>query len=172
MILRRPILALLVLAIGAAAVSVSWKRLQEADREYDATRSRLERTHQQEAEIRALRERDERVADQERPPQDVIALVSAILPEVGIAGDRLRDVQPETSLVAGRSKQSRYRTQSVGFTLDRLTPEEIGGFLCEWRQRQRIWIPSRIELVHVRDQPEPARLFTLRVVVTAIYWES
>lgn len=172
MILRRPILVALVITFCAAAIAFSARRLQSAEQELDQALSHLATTQHQTAEIATLRQHDERVADRERPPQDVIAMVSAVLSEVGIAGERLRDVEPETSLSAAAQRGSRYRTQSVGFTLDRLAPEEIGRFLAEWHARQRIWIPSRLELIHVRDQPEPARLYTIRVVVTAIYLES
>ena len=47
------------------------------------------------------------------------------------------------------------RRQSVRVSLARLTIAELGEFLAAWTQAQKLWSPTRIELIHVRQEVDP-----------------
>jgi hypothetical protein len=157
-----------VLAVLGVFIASGATRLAQARNETASTLGLLPETQNQAHEILSLRNQQERVALNERPQQDVIALINSVLAQAGIPADRFKNLERESdeSILPGGG--GRYRRQSVNVTLERLTPLEVGTFLQELR-RQKVWVPARIELSHVRDQAQPALLYNLRLSISATY---
>ena len=162
------VFALLVFATLAIGNGIS--RYGSALASASGAETRLATAVNKAREVLELRAKEQRVAADERPPQDVIAQINRTLAEVGIRSDRLTGLQPvtDTDLKGGAAG---YRRQSVSATIDRLQPAEIGRFLAQWRRSQPMWIPTRLELYHVRQRlhPADANLYSMRVELTAIY---
>lgn len=168
----RPLLpALAGLLVCLLALAASGRRLARAEERAASAGARLDLARAQAAEIRDLRGRRERVESRERPKQDVIAQLNAALAEVGIRSDALTELEPLSDAAVARpgERTTAYRRQSVSATLEGLTARQIGAFLGEWRTSQPAWVPTRVELYHVKNQPEPALLYSARLVLTAVH---
>lgn len=158
---------MLFAAFGLASTARHW---HDAEARSETACESLELVQGKAREVLALRGRSERVAAAERPKQDIIAQINAILAEVGVRSDALTALEPLSDATLGRGSESdaRYRRQAVSATLERLSVPEIGRFLAEWESRQPAWVPTQLELYHVRGQTGPNQLFSLRAVFTAL----
>ena len=168
----RPTLVILLLASAAStAIAFSASRLSSAYAQVEATERRLKRADSNIAEIRSLRDKQAVLAVGARPDQDVISLVLSVLSEVGIPSEQFSglDRDSDAALRGSSGTLTRYRKQSHQLRFHGLAPRQIGAFLGEWRQRQNVWVPERIEIQHERQQPEPQRLYALGVLITAVY---
>lgn len=166
--------AFAVLALSALALGNGVLRYGRAYAGLQAVETRLVTTVGKAREVLDLSSRHQRVAAGERPPQDVIAQINRTLAEVGIRSDRLTGLQPVADSALGgggiaSAASGQYRRQSVSATIDRVQPAEIGRFLAEWRRTQPMWVPTRIELFHVRQQQPGGNLYSMRLEMTAIY---
>ncbi len=153
------------------ALAIGSHRLSRAIAERQAASRVFQRSLAMANEASALGRRQEQIAVHPRPDQDVIAQVNAVMASLGIPTDRFHSLEAGTDVAVSEpgGRVSRYRRQSVSLALRDLRPEEIGGFLESWCTSQKIWIPSRVELHHARDQREAEGLYDARVVVTATY---
>ena len=169
----RPILAWpLGVLLGALVLAVGTRRLDAAERALDGSRQRLHKARGQALELSRLSSRQERVAVQERPRQDVIALVNSVLAECGIPSTSFQrlDVESDVAVTtADGPAPGRYRRQSLTLVLQRLTTRQLGAFLAEWRDRQAVWTPTRLELTHVREARSSGDLYTASILITATY---
>ena len=167
---RVTLAALASLVLSALAIGNGALQSQRAHAAARAAETQLATAVDKAREVMELRSKQQRVAAGERPPQDVIAQINRTLAEVGIRSDRLTGLEPVADrALSGSAAAGRYRRQSVSATIDRLEPAEIGRFLAEWRQSQPMWIPTRIELFHTRQQLPSSNLYAMRVEMTAIY---
>ena len=160
-------LTLVSLASGAYRLGRVQNGLEEATLE-------LASAEQQATELAQLRQAKERISPRERPKQDVIALMNAVMADAGIPGERLKSLESESSeslspTASGSSVSGRYRCQAVAMSLESLTPEQVGKLLLELRRRQSVWSPALLELSHVRTQPESGNLYHLRLRISATY---
>jgi len=136
---------------------------------------RLEQVAHKTRELADLSGKQERIGTQERPRQDVLALLNSVMAEAGVpsASFRSLDVEADVAVRIGTGAEAgRYRRQSLSLVLERLSPAQLGAFLEIWRARQRLWIPTRLELTHVRDPRAPQNLYSARILVTATYLDS
>ena len=171
---RVTLAALAMLALSALAIGNGVLRYSRAQAGARAAETRLATAVDKAREVLELSSSQERIAAGERPPQDVIAQINRSLAEVGIRSDRLTGLQPVADSALGGSGAAsaaggRYRRQSVSATIDRVQPAEIGRFLAEWRRTQPMWVPTRVELFHLRQQQPSGNLYSMRVEMTAIY---
>jgi hypothetical protein len=163
------LLSLAILAVLALPIVISAKRLTAANHQWQKTHNELTSARSSVARVLELRSRQQTVAEQKRPDQDVIARINAVLAEAGIPTSSLAGVTPEsdTELAGGKSS---LRCQSVRISLKELTVEQIGDLLAYWTERQPLWIPTRIELVHVKSADEQhAGLYAMNVLLSATY---
>jgi hypothetical protein len=168
----RPAYAAL-LAGGLLALAWSWggMRVGAAQQRASAAQQRLEDVTSKAERILALRALEQRVATSERPQQDVISRINGTLAEVGIATSKLTRLEMESDLALpthDAASAGTYRQQALRFGIERVTVEQAGAFLAAWRQEQRLWLPTRIELSHVRGAVPPD-LYDVGVQVTATY---
>jgi len=60
------------------------------------------------------------------------------------------------------------REQVVSIQVPGLTVEQIGKILIYWRDRQHVWVPNHIELIH--DQRSSNSQYTLQLNCVAVYY--
>ncbi len=121
-----------------------------------------------------MRTREERIALQERPREDVIALVNAALAEAGLPARHFSDLRNESDSAlpqTGNDANFAYRTQSLSLTLREMRPADLGGFLAAWEQTQSAWIVTRITLTHPTRSRRDDDRFDITLIVTALYVE-
>lgn len=154
-----------VLAAGTFFVTVRARALGSAEAAADAEVTALERAVADLEELEALKGQREVVAAAKRPTNDVIAQVNAVLRDSGIPTTRLKALEPEADVpLAGR-----YRSQTIRLALERLSLQEVGGFLGAWRDAATVWTPRSIELSHVSTQDGGDAGFDVRIVIAATY---
>ena len=176
-------LAVLV-AVSALLIAIGLQRLQRADRQLEAAHSALKQTQRDADTITDLRARSQTIETRQRPAQDVIALINAVLAEVGIPSTHLQSLTPESEGAAvggpaSNMSQARLLQQSLRLTLQNLAPHQIGSFLTQWHASQQVWNAARLELVHNRthqDTPDPksgksaeGNRYDVTVLLTALY---
>ncbi len=151
-------------------IAVSARRLEIAEARLEAGRELLRTTAADAERVLELRLRQERVAEDKRPEQDVIARVNACLARADIPLERFGGVRPEAdAAVAGSADSARaYRRQSVRISLNRMTVAQVGAFLAAWHATQPLWTPTRIELGHGRDKAD-LDSYDASVLVAATY---
>jgi hypothetical protein len=175
---KRQVLIIGVAAIGLAVVlgwcvnrlALASSRLAVAEMGFDSLRRDAQ-------EIIELRSRQQVVNTAERPTQDVIAQVNAVLSEVGIPTNRVKSLTPESDGAINSAKGtaqtgSIYRKQSLRMTLENLTVQEIGNFLLQWRAAQKIWTAVEIELTHVHSSTKDKtgeNRYDASIVLSAVY---
>lgn len=151
-------------------VAISARRLEVAEARLQAAQELLHGTASDAERVLELRSRQERVAEDKRPEQDVIARVNACLTRADIPLERFGGVRPEAdAAVAGGGDGARaYRRQAVRISLNRMTVTQLGAFLADWHASQPLWTPTRIDLVHGRDEADPDS-YDASVLVAATY---
>ncbi len=144
-------LGVMVLCVTVVAVTAS--RVATTRSQAASTQLALDQVVRDAQEVIDLRGKQQRVELRERPPQDVIAQVNAVLAEVGIPSKAMRSLTPESdsAMVSGNTPgDAKLKRQSVRLVLENLSIQEIGAFLLKWRSTQSIWTTTRIELAHVQ----------------------
>lgn len=146
----------LLLAILGVPLGISGQRLFDAEARVRTAEVGFQQANRDAGELLDLRSRQERISLQQRPPQDVIALVNAVLAEIGLPAKHLRSLTPESdgtldgNAGSPEARQANIRRQSLRLTLENLNVQDLGAFLTRWRRAQTIWTVTRIELTHVR----------------------
>jgi len=163
------------LAIVAGCLAAIWwsvTRWHRAETEAD----RAERLHQAIAadvgEVTRLEASRETVSLQERPPQDVIALVNAVLAEVGLRELHLKRLTAESDAALPRQAGDsgpEFRRQSVRLVLQGMTMPELGQFLARWRTQHPVWTPARLELAHPQGRRVRDGEYEVTIVLSAAY---
>jgi hypothetical protein len=123
-------------------------------------------------QILSLRRARETVAARERPEQDVLAEVSAVLADAGIPQARFAQLErspDEPVRGAEGAGRSRYRRQSFQLHLSEITLRDLGAFLERWRARAALWTPSRIEIARAGRPAGASDRCEARIMVSAVY---
>lgn len=159
-----------LLTVLSLPVLTSTARLKGAESQLATATLNLNQTIGDSQRILELRARQQTIAEQKRPDQDVIARVNAVLAEAGIPSDRFGGLRPESdaALPGPNQNATGYRRQSVRITLNELSVDQIGSFLSKWTQTQPLWIPSRIELTHSRNASNAGQ-YSLNLLLSATY---
>lgn len=144
---------------------VSGKRLANASYQQISAQTTLVKLTKDAQSIIDLRSKQQVVAERKRPEQDVIAKVNAALADVGIPYKHFDSLRPESD---GALPDSKYRRQSIRINLNELTVAELGAFLKQWNQAQKLWTPTRIELLHSRNKANTDR-YNITILITATY---
>ncbi len=169
MTLRSPILVALVMAVLVLPVVASGRHLAGVREQLRSMQTSLDRTVTDVNRVVALRGREQRIAQQKRPDQDVIARVNAALAGAEIPTSRFSGLRPHSdSPLPGAERGLAYRRQTVNVRLRQLTIPELGAFLETWTETQDIWTATTIELSHVRNTADPAR-FDISILLSATY---
>ena len=162
----------LSLIIAAVPIMLSAARLANAQSQLDGAHARLRQTITVAQRIVELRSAQQTVGEQKRPDQDVIARVNAVLAEAGIPSNQFGGLRPESDAALPNANAGgvAYKRQSVRITLNDLSVIQIGAFLSKWTESQPLWIPTRVELTHVRSgNDQTSNLYTLNLLLSAIY---
>jgi hypothetical protein len=169
----------MTLAFAALLVTISARRLAQAQHDLISAGSALDQTAREAREIVDLRAKEQTVESRQRPAQDVIAQVNAALAEIGIPSRHFKSLTPESGPpTLSAFNGGRLLQQSLRLVLEDLSPQQIGSFLLQWRSSQHIWTTSRIELVHsrgparergARDAAIDANRYDATLVLTAFY---
>jgi Sec-independent protein translocase protein TatA len=162
--------------LSVVIVTLGAQRLGEVRSQVQSAQSALNQLTRDAEEVLELRGRQQRVELRQRPQQDVIAQVNAVLAEVGIPGRNLRSLSPEsdTHVTAANSgsSQSKLKRQTLRLVLENLSIQEIGTFLLKWRSSQQVWTVTRIELTHARGQDSKDDHYDAALVISALYVED
>jgi hypothetical protein len=168
--IRGELLLLLLIAIGLLGAANGVRRLRQERAGTQAANALLAATRTKALEVESLRGLQARVATRQRPAQDVIAQVNAILADAGLGTDAFKALVADTDApVDGLAGRTGYRHQSLSLSLEDLRPIEVGRFLDELRRRQKVWIPSRLELFHRRTPRLAADGYDVQMLLTATY---
>ena len=162
---RAAIIAGIWLAVLCVPIVVNASRLNDAQRQLNATLTLQERLINEAQQIIRLRSKQQRIADHKRPEQDVIARVNTMLAEAGIPPERFGGLRPEWDAALPNTA---YRRQSVRISLNELSIIELGAFLDQWSQSQPLWTPTRLELSHARSKLDDDR-YNIVILITATY---
>lgn len=146
-------------------VAISGNRLAIARNQKTSAQTTLANLTRDAQGIIDLRSKQQIVSESKRPEQDVIAKVNATLAEVGIPNNHFDSLRPESD---GPLPESKYRRQSVRINLNELTVAELGAFLNQWSITQKLWTPTRIELLHSRNKSNADR-YNITILITATY---
>ncbi len=153
-------------------VAISARRLEAAEARLRAGGELLLQTAADAERVHELRLRQQRVAEDKRPEQDVIARVNTCLARAEIPVERFGGVRPEADAAmsggGGGDGDRAYRRQTVRISLSRMTVAQLGVLLTTWHATQALWTPTRIELVHARDKADPGS-YDVSVLVVATY---
>jgi hypothetical protein len=169
--MTRPTIAIALAAAAALLIVLAGlSRLAGAQRRAESAAARLTSLAADAQEVLDLRSRHATAAAGRRPPQDLIAQVTATLADAGLPADRLRAVEPQSDapIRAGDRAGPPYRRQVMRLTLEPVSLTELGSVLNLWRTRQRVWAITHVELAATArpDQPDPAYRATLRLTAT------
>lgn len=170
MSLRPTLSIVMLLAAGCFVTAAALVRVSRAEARAEGVAGQLTAVTQDAREILALRARQEIVALTQRPREDVYAQISRTLLDAGIASGTLRDLSPEGDRpveAAGSGASPRLRTQSMRFTLEPITPSQLGAFVQRWRTDQPAWRVAGVELVHLQGRPDDS--YTCRLTIAATY---
>ena len=165
----------MVVAVALLLVTVAAQRVRSADAAHAQAQTQLIATTADVQLVHTLRAQRQTAAEQRRPEQDVIAQVNDTLAQAGIPADRFGSLRPESDGAVEGDAAGLYRRQALRLTLQRVTLDQVGGFLAQWRDGQPLWTPTRLELTHRADtrrrRADPGALpaFDLHLVLTAIY---
>lgn len=168
-----------LMAAAALLIALSQRRLQQAQRGRSAAEQALIQTARDARSITELRMQSQTIETRQRPAQDVIAQVNAVLAEVGIPSTHMQSLTPEGDSTADPPASSaatggpRLRQQSLRLTMQALSPAQIGSFLTHWQSTQSVWNATRLELMHNNRPPPPdsaaGNLYDATMVMTAMY---
>ena len=153
------------LTVLCVPIVVSASRLNDAQRQLNATLTAQQRLINEAQQIIRLRSKQQRIAEHKRPEQDVIARVNTTLAEAGILPERFGGLRPESDTALPNTA---YRRQSVRITLDELSIIELGAFLDQWSESQPLWTPTRLELSHTRSKIDEDR-YNIVILITTTY---
>lgn len=118
----------LALPAPALALALPARRAAEAMARRDRAADSLERVRAQAHRVLELRAARQRVAEQKRPEQDLIARVNATLAAAGLDPGRFGGVRPrsDAALAGLATGPLEYRRQTVQLSLGRLRMEDLG----------------------------------------------
>jgi hypothetical protein len=164
---------IVVAAIVVVPAMISARQMVIATDDLESAKGRLQQTVTMARQMMELRSAQQTVAERKRPDQDVIARVNECLADCGIPSDRFGGQRPEADSAVNDSRsgtdgKSQLRKQSVLVTLNDLTIAEIGALLSYWNSHQPLWTPTRMELLHSRDQAKSDR-YSLNLLLSATY---
>jgi hypothetical protein len=165
------LVAILVAAsVFTVALLVSGKRLVNASSKLATAQAALVNTENDVERVLQLRTAKQTIAEHRRPDQDVIARVNSALAEAGIPLERFGGLRPEsdTAVPGSTHGQAIYRRQSVRVALNDLTLAQIGRFLSQWYASQPLWVPTKIDLTHFK-QNSLEQGYSVTMVLTATY---
>lgn len=166
---RSSIIISLVAALALLVLVVGVTRLRAATSRADAAFSTLVSVGRDAQELLALRRRQPTRATGEQPTQDTLARVTATLAEAGIPAERLRNLERESDSELSAGSGERLRALSMRVVLEPVTVVQLGAFLARWRDGQKLWDVSRLELNHTGAADEQEGTYTVRLVITAVY---
>ncbi len=165
----RIVLVVVTLA-SLTPIVVAGRWLANARADHDAAQASYQTTVASVDRVTMLRARQQTVAEGEQPEQDVIARVEQALAEAGVPSSHFSGVRPDADapVPASQGQRITLRRQSVRISLARLTVAELGEFLAAWTGAQKLWSPTRLELIHVQKEVNPPR-YDITLLVTATY---
>jgi hypothetical protein len=158
-------------AAGTFVIVVTQRQLMRARQHLSDAHAALIQTARDARTIVELRSQSQTIETRQRPAQDVIAQVNAVLADLGITSAHLQSLTPEADAAIGQGTgggPTNLRQQSLRLTLQALSPQQIGQFLQQWHAAQKIWHAARLELIHNRQQPD-GNLYDATIVMTAWY---
>lgn len=145
--------------------AMSGNRLASAKSQMNSAQLTLVNLTKDAQSIIDLRSKQQVISESKRPEQDVIARVNSTLADVGIPSSHFDSLRPESD---GAFPESKYRRQSVRIILNEITVAELGAFLNQWSLTQKLWTPTRIELLHNRNKSNSDR-YKITILITATY---
>ncbi len=158
--------ALAVVVYAVLSYKVSVDQYQESLERYDQTARRIQ-------DYQDLMRTKQDTLYGSKPLQDIEAKVNQVLQLAAISPIprfevTVRADEPVQSHSSSHSRvSSSLREQEVLIKIPRLSVQQIGSFLVEWRAEQHLWKPNSIQLVH--DSRSNSGLYTLHLSCIAIY---
>lgn len=104
------------------------------------------------AELHAWRAKPVLVSEAQTPSQHLLAMVASAGEHAGIAASSIKSVEGERDRpVAGGA--GFFRQQSLRVRIEAVDLPEIGGFLRHWREVNRAWIATGVDLTPASGTP-------------------
>lgn len=157
-----------LLALSIAALS--WGTLRKARQNLRDSENRLTHLCAQIDEYRTLTREQQDTLLGIKPQQDIESRIASVIRSSAISPIPRYSVSVQDDRVfqrPGSSGSSDLREQEIHIRIPGLKVQQIGRFLLNWRENQRIWSPTRIELVH--DQRATDGRYTLQLSCAAVY---
>jgi hypothetical protein len=157
---------MLAVAGGVFMLVAGALRLRDATAKADAEHRALLLASGDARQVLQLQATTARVADAQRPKQDVIARVNEALAAAGIPARTLTDLREEGDITIDEGPPE-LRRQTLAATLEPIMLDQLGRFLEQWRSSQPLWTVTRIDISHKGKDDEPT--LTCRLVFAATY---
>lgn len=156
-----PVLAAVLL------VAVAFGRWQSASAEASSAQALVVATGQQARRVIDLRAQSERVSLGSRPESDVLSRVQRTLQDADLRRVRLQELAPAGhSQLPNEASGLDHRRQSFRFTLDRVSPVDLGQFLGCWESNESLWRIAELQMSHITGAVNE---YSVRVTVSADY---
>lgn len=157
-----------VAAFLAAALLAEGRRFLTASREHVHAAASLAAVREDAGAVHRLRALRATSSLQEKPQNDVIALVNEVMATAGVPACHFAGLQPEGEGRRLPGAEALFQ-QTVRLTLNDVALPDLGEFLAGLVTAQSLWTPTSLELVHTRQKDGPQDVYDVQVVLAALY---
>lgn len=164
------------LVIVVFGISFAISQLQSSQQALSDSIKRRDRTSQSISEYQTLSNAQQDTLHGTKPQHDVEAKIAHAIQfakisptprfQVTMQADRESSQQGQGNVSMGNG----LREQEISIRIPNLSVQQIGQVLVYWRDKQHIWIPNHIELIH--DQRSNSNQYTLQLDCVAVYHGS
>lgn len=149
------ILLAMALMIGGVILLFTHGRFADAKSQYDRRMAAYNATRTDAMKYLRQQSKQETVATDERPQQDLTARVTRTLREANLNSGSLTDLR---SRGGGRVAGTDYTRQRYGATIEGVSMAEASRFLQLWSRDQQLWTPAQFRMTPDRRDRSKFRL--------------
>lgn len=153
----------------AAVTLIALFRVRSVQFQTAAADANYTRLVQDVSELRDLRAKVDGSRLGQRPAQDTLTRIYAVMETAGLSPSRLRDLASESDGPLPGSNQASQRVQAMRLTLEAIRPTELRTFLDHWRSPSNPWLIKYLELSHAGPPDDQNDHYNAKLVVAAAY---
>jgi hypothetical protein len=165
----QPLMIVATVLVVATAIGLGGLRAARASNSLDVAQDGWNKLVAEADEVASLRARNPTASWAEHDASAVLARVNAVLADAGVRAEQFGRLAPDAAGNA-RSKAGPVKRQAMRLALNDLSCVELGAFLSLWREREPLWVPTRIELARARE--EEAKRVDCAIVLTTLITEA
>ena len=131
------------------------------------------------AEIMELRLKDAQLEVGAKPASDLVNQVTSTLDRAHVPASRFKSLTQESDTALRQPEGGAARSmrkQTLRLALEDISVSELGAFLDEWRNAQRVWIVIDISLNHVeagtKKAAAPTEQYRATLTLAALYIDT